>query len=44
MKSLQDKLNAQGRLFEPRKSERTVYRQPARINGKDTYRQPKKEN
>ena len=37
---IQNLLNEQGKLFEPRKTERICYNQPRKINGKDTYIQP----
>jgi len=44
MKKIQSELNKLDKQFQPKKTERIVYQQPARINGKDTYRQPKKAN
>ena len=41
---IQNALNKLAKKFQPRKSPRISYQQPARINGKDTYRQPKKAN
>ena len=40
---LQNQLNKQGRLFEPRKSERITYRQPKRVDGRIIYQQPRRE-
>ena len=42
MKNLQGKLSAQGRQFQPRKSERITYQQPQRKNGRIEYIQPRK--
>jgi hypothetical protein len=44
MKKIQNELNKLNRQFQPKKGTRVVYQQPARINGRDTYRQPKKAN
>jgi hypothetical protein len=41
---IQSELDKLDKRFKPRKGTRVVYQQPARINGKDTYRQPKKAN
>jgi len=39
---LQNQLNAQGRLFEPKKNARIVYVQPQHKNGRIEYIQPRK--
>ena len=41
--NIQTELNKQNEQFKPKKSPRTVYVQPKRINGKDTYQQPRKQ-
>ena len=39
---LQDELNKLDRKFQPKKSPRTVYVQPKRVNGRTEYQQPKR--
>jgi hypothetical protein len=41
---IQNSLNAQARLFEPKKTAKTVYVQPQPRNGRIEYIQPQKTN
>lgn len=41
---IQSELDKLDKKFQPKQGKRVVYQQPVRINGKDTYRQPKKQN